>query len=117
MDSPSEMSEMPVLFSWALKPQCSVRKRKIVVFWARSSLQFGSSCAWYLPFSDVDSAATIFHFFLSRPLGVDMSPDIVGNLSAVRARVRFLSSPGSCSFEVMPGALRNMCMSDSLLGL
>ena len=40
-----------------------------------------------------------------------------GNLSAIRARVRFLSSPGSCSFEVMPGALRNICMSASLSDL
>ena len=58
--------------------------------------------------SDVDSSAAIFH---SLPVGVDMSPDIVGNMSAVRANVRFLSSPGSCSFEVMPGTLRNVCMS------
>ena len=30
--------------------------------------------------------------------------------------MRFLSSPGSCSFEVMPGMLRNICMSMSLSG-
>ena len=30
--------------------------------------------------------------------------------------MRFLSSPGSCSFEVMPGTLRNICMSVSLSG-
>ena len=30
--------------------------------------------------------------------------------------MRFLSSPGSCSFEVMPGTLRNICMSSSLSG-
>ena len=30
--------------------------------------------------------------------------------------MRFLSSPGSCSFEVMPGTLRNICMSASLSG-
>ena len=29
--------------------------------------------------------------------------------------MRFLISPGSCSFEVMPGTLRNICMSVSLL--
>ena len=30
--------------------------------------------------------------------------------------MRILSSPGSCSFEVMPGILRNICMSVSLSG-
>ena len=30
--------------------------------------------------------------------------------------MRFLSSPRSCSFEVMPGTLRNICMSVSLWG-
>ena len=45
-----------------------------------------------------------------------MSPDIVGDLSAVRARSRFLSSPGSWSFDVIPGTLRNVCMSASLSG-
>ena len=45
------MSEIPVLFRWALRPQCSVRRRKIVVCWARFSLQIGSRCAWYPPFS------------------------------------------------------------------
>ena len=34
----------------------------------------------------------------------------------IRASTRFLSSPGSCSFEVMPGTLRNICMSVSLSG-
>ena len=29
-----------------------------------------------------------------------------GNLTTIRASVKFLSSPGSCSFEVMPGTLR-----------
>ena len=28
--------------------------------------------------------------------------------------MKFLSFPGSCSFEVMPGTLRNVCMSASL---
>ena len=28
--------------------------------------------------------------------------------------MRFLSSPGSCSFEVMPGTLRNICLSVSV---
>ena len=46
-----EVSEMPVLFTWALRPQCPVRRRKIVVCWACSSLQTGSRCAWYPPFS------------------------------------------------------------------
>ena len=31
--------------------------------------------------------------------------------------MRFLSFPGSCSFEVTPGTLRNVCMSVSLSGL
>ena len=31
--------------------------------------------------------------------------------------MRFLGSPGSCSSEVMPGTLRNICMSTSLSGL
>ena len=30
--------------------------------------------------------------------------------------MRFLSSPGSCSFEVMPGTFRNICISVSLSG-
>ena len=29
-----EVSEMPVLFRWALRPQCPVRRRKIEVCWA-----------------------------------------------------------------------------------
>ena len=40
-----EVSEIPVLFRWALRPQCPVRRWKIVVCWARSSLQIGSRCA------------------------------------------------------------------------
>ena len=46
-----EVSEMPVVFRWALRPQCPVRSRKIVVCWARSSLQNGSRFALYPPFS------------------------------------------------------------------
>ena len=46
----------------------------------------------------------------------DLDLNYVGILSAIRARVRFLSSPGSCSLEVMPGTLRNICMSVSLSG-
>ena len=45
------VSEMSVLFRWALRPQCPVHIRKTVVCWARSSLQTGSRCAWYSPFS------------------------------------------------------------------
>ena len=37
-----EVSEMPILFRWALRPQCPVCRRKIVVCWTRSSLQTGS---------------------------------------------------------------------------
>ena len=40
-----------VHFRWSLRPQCPVDRRKIVVCWARSSLQTGSRCAWYPPFS------------------------------------------------------------------
>ena len=46
-----KVSEMPVFFRWALRPQCPVCRRKIVVCWARSSLQVGARCAWYPPFS------------------------------------------------------------------
>ena len=47
------MSELPILFRWAFRPQCPVRRRKIAVCWARSSLQIfiGSRCACYPPFS------------------------------------------------------------------
>ena len=38
-----EVSEMPILFRWALRPQCPMRRRKIVVCWARSSLRIGSN--------------------------------------------------------------------------
>ena len=34
-----------------LRPQCPVRRQKIVVCWAHSSLQIGSRCAWCLQFS------------------------------------------------------------------
>ena len=37
--SQRKVSEMPILFRWELRPQCPVRRRKIVVCWARSSLQ------------------------------------------------------------------------------
>ena len=40
-----------------------------------------------------------------------------GNLSVVRARVMLLSSPGSCSFELMSGTPRNIRTSASLSGL
>ena len=33
-----EVPEMPVLFRWALRPQCQVHRRKIVVCWTHSSL-------------------------------------------------------------------------------
>ena len=49
-NSHTKVSEMPILFRWALRPECPVRRRKIVVYWARSSLQIGSRCAWYPPF-------------------------------------------------------------------
>ena len=29
-----EVSEMPILFTWTLRPQCPLRRRKIVVCWA-----------------------------------------------------------------------------------
>ena len=38
---------MPIVFRWALRPKCPVRRRKIVVCWVLSSLQTGSRCAWY----------------------------------------------------------------------
>ena len=50
-----EVSETPILFRWALRPQCPVRRRKMVVCWARCSLQIGSRCAWYAPFSFLQS--------------------------------------------------------------
>ena len=46
-----EVSETPILFRQTFRPQCPMRRRKIVVCWARSSLQIGSSCAWCPPFS------------------------------------------------------------------
>ena len=49
--SQREVSETPILFRWALRPQCPVSRRKIVVCWARTSLQTGSRCAWYPLFS------------------------------------------------------------------
>ena len=42
-----EVSEMPVLFRWAFRPQCPVHRQKTVVCWAHSCLQIGSRCAWY----------------------------------------------------------------------
>ena len=51
LHSHREVSEMPILLRWALRPHCPVRRRKIVVCWARSSFQIGSRCAWYPPFS------------------------------------------------------------------
>ena len=40
---------MPILFRSALRPQCPVRRRNIVVCWARFGRQIGSRCAWYTP--------------------------------------------------------------------
>ena len=34
-------SEMPILFRWALRPQCILCRRKIAVCWAHSCLQLG----------------------------------------------------------------------------
>ena len=41
---------------------------------------------------------------------------VTPRVAPIRASVRFLSSRGSCSFEVMSGTLRNICMSASLSG-
>ena len=46
-----EVSEMPIVFRCALRPQSPVSRRNITVCWARSSLQIGSRCGWYPPFS------------------------------------------------------------------
>ena len=46
LHSQREVSAVPVLFSCAFKQQCPVRRRKIAVYWARSSLRIGSRYAW-----------------------------------------------------------------------
>ena len=53
------MSETPVLFRWAHRPQYPVRRRKIAVHWARSSLQVGSRCAWYPLWCPLQSAGWV----------------------------------------------------------
>ena len=40
--------ERPILFRWAFRPQCPVRRQMIMVGWARSSARIGSKCAWFV---------------------------------------------------------------------
>ena len=46
-----EVSEMPIFFRRALRPQCPVRWWNTAICWARSSVQIGSRCVWYPPLS------------------------------------------------------------------
>ena len=56
LHSHREVSETPILFRWALRQQCTVRRRKIVVCWAKVCLV---SSVFFLAVSSVPGMAEV----------------------------------------------------------